>query len=376
MNQRLIKLRTMLTIATLGIFLRIPCEAATHVVAITGGAFDPDQISITAGDTIEWFAHEPDHTVTSEDGLFDSNTVWDSIPTEETFSYTFTDVGQFNYYCTVHGGPGGAGMAGIIFVLEAGENQSPSTPINLLPVNGATNQPLTLQLSANAFSDPDALDFHAASQWIVRRVSDNQMVFDSGADSISKTNLTIPAGALAQGSNYIWQVRYQDGRGAWSEYSAATSFRTLVEIPANGIGLRASYNNIVDFVSPIAIATNAVINFNWGNDRPHRRITANDFSIRWDGFLLPQFTEQYEIQFEYQGGARVWVNNQLLIDEWAGCSFSQSRRGSISLIGGQLVTLRVEYAADTSGATAILRWASPSQPMQVIPTIRLFPASP
>ena len=70
------------------------------------------------------------------------------------------------------------------------------------------------------------------------------------------------------------------------------------------------------------------------------------------------------------------MNNQLLIDEWNGCSFSQTRRGLISLVAGQLTAVRVEYVADPSGALAILRWTSPGLPMEVVPTTRLFPYAP
>jgi hypothetical protein len=118
------------------------------------------------------------------------------------------------------------------------------------------------------------------------------------------------------------------------------------------------------------------VNFDWGTTRPHRRITADNFAVRWEGSVLPEFTERYDFQFQYRGRARVWVNNQLLINEWAGCPFSQTRRGGINLVGGQLATIRVEYIADPAGALAALRWTSPSLPMQIIPSTRLFPPSP
>src|SRR5262249_48624847 len=128
--------------------------------------------------------------------------------------------------------------------------------------------------------------------------------------------------------------------------------------------------------SPLVVETNATVNFSWGNGRPNRRITADNFAVRWEGSILPQYTEQYAIQFQYRGQARVWVNDQLLIDEWAGCSFGQARRGMISLVGGQLASIRVEYVSDPAGGLAVLRWTSPSLPMEIIPTSRLFPTAP
>ncbi|HMP84207.1 MAG TPA: PA14 domain-containing protein [Verrucomicrobiota bacterium] len=372
MNAKSTKLN--LVAIVLGAFVAVCCQIAraeTHTVIIDGGAYSPPELAINVGDTVNWFAVEGDHTVTSDTGVFDSGEIF----MEETFTHTFTAVGQFGYHCTVHGSPG-SGMFGTVFVNEGAENQPPETPSNLLPVNGATNQPLTAQLAASPFSDPDPLDFHAASQWIIRRASDNQIVFDSGTDTVNKTNLTVPVGVLAEGSNYNWQVRYEDGRDAWSGYSAPTTFRTLVAVTANGTGLKASYYNSVAFTSPLTIETNGPVSFNWGVARPNRRVTADTFGVRWEGSILPQYTETYRVQLQFRGRARVWVNDQLIINEWEGCAFPQSRWGTVSLVGGQLASIRIDYGADATGAQAVLRWASPSRSAEVIPTNRLFPTAP
>ena len=357
-------------------FACVSSHAATYQISIEDYVFIPDQIIIGVGDTVEWVANASEHSVTSDDGVFDSQTVWDAIPIFQSFSYTFSEPGSYRYFCVFHGGQNGSGMSGTVYVSETFENSAPARPVNLSPIHGATNQPASARLQSSAFSDPDPGDFHAASQWVVRRVSNNQIVFDSGEDTANKTNRIVPNGWLSALTEYSWRVRHQDGRGAWSDYSLPTTFRTLQPVLENGIGLKASYYNFPNFTVPLAISTNATVSFDWGQARPHRRITADAFAIRWDGFLLPQFDERYEFQFQYRGLARVWVNNQLLIDEGASCSFTQTRRSSIVLAAGQLVALRVEYGADAAGAMAILRWTSPSQPLQTIPTNRLFPGNP
>jgi plastocyanin len=356
-------------VALIMMLLCLTARAATHQVGIQDSFYEPFQLAINVGDTVVWTEYGgQDHTVTSDDGFFDV-----VMPFGETFAYTFNQAGSYPYYCINHGGPGGEGMSGTIVVSASTANQPPGTPVNQSPSAGATNQPLTVQLRAGAFSDPDPQDFHGASQWLVRRVADNQIVFNSGEDALNRTNRIVPDGALGYASNYAWQVRYKDGRGLWSQYSAATTFTTLVPVTQVGIGLRAGFCNVPNLDAPLAITTNAVIDFHWGNARPHRRITADAFAVRWEGSVLPQFTERYFFQFQFHGRARVWVNQQLLIDEWNGCGFGQTRRGSIDLVGGQLAALRVEYAADAAGALATLRWTSPSQPLQVVPTTRLFP---
>ena len=173
----------------------------------------------------------------------------------------------------------------------------------------------------------------------------------------------------------MWQVRYKDGRGSWSQYSTPTTFTTLIPIVETGVGLLAFYGNS-PATSSLAVTTNGTIHFDWGTTRPHRRITADAFVARWEGSVLPQYTERYNFQFQYRGQAQVWVGNQLLIDEWKPCPFAQTRHGSIPLVAGQLAAIRVEYVAAAEGGFASLRWSSLSQAPQVIPTARLFPRSP
>lgn len=363
----------------------LTAHATVHDINLTGSAFEPDQLSIEVGDTVVWHNISGlEHTSTSDDLVWDS----DVLEPGDSFSFTFTDkgehlnddgqggtYGEFDFYCQFHGQAGLHGMSGAIFVHDAGTiNESPATPTNVLPVDNAASQPVAVQLRGSVFSDPEN-DFHAASEWIVYNAADNSVVVDSGEVIGASLTNYVPPG-LAEGTTYDWQVRYKDGRGAWSDYSAKTRFTTLVSVSNNGIGLKASYNNIVDFTSPLVVETNATVNFDWEKSRPNRRITADNFAVRWEGSILPQFTELYAVQFQYRGRARVWVNDQLLIDEWAGCVFTQSRRAYISLVAGQLTSIRVEYVADPSGAAAVLRWTSPSLPIEIIPTSRLFPTAP
>jgi alpha-L-fucosidase 2 len=108
----------------------------------------------------------------------------------------------------------------------ATSNAAPGAPVNVSPANGAANQPPGLALQASAFSDPDGGDTHAASEWLVWQ--GDTPVFDSGTDSVNKTNRALSAGALNYGTAYNWQVRYQDNHGSWSGYSTPTAFSTAV----------------------------------------------------------------------------------------------------------------------------------------------------
>lgn len=90
-------------------------DSPEEEVQMVGQSFDPDNFEVTEGTTVVW-TNESDltHTVTSgadreHDGLFDSGNV---APGEE-FSYTFDEVGTYDYYCIPH-----TGMNGVIEVVE------------------------------------------------------------------------------------------------------------------------------------------------------------------------------------------------------------------------------------------------------------------
>lgn len=77
-------------------------EDATGNVMVSIGDFffEPDGLSVEAGDTVTW-THEGDitHNVTSRDGSFAS----ENVVSGETFVHTFAETGSFEYRCTLHG---------------------------------------------------------------------------------------------------------------------------------------------------------------------------------------------------------------------------------------------------------------------------------
>jgi List-Bact-rpt repeat protein/CARDB protein len=130
-------------------------------------------------------------------------------------------------------------------VANFGPNNPPNVPTNTLPADGATNQPAALTLQASAFNDPDAGDTHAASEWIIRRVSDNQIVFDSGEDLINKTTEHVSV-SLDYVTAYQWQVRYKDNGNAWSAYSTPTAFTTQQRPVNSFVPFQATYSGLVE----------------------------------------------------------------------------------------------------------------------------------
>lgn len=73
----------------------------------SGPVVDP---TINLGDTIHWIWDEGFHSTTSAAGQLES---WDSgAGSGPSYDHTFTNLGTFDYYCSVHGFDAGGGNAG------------------------------------------------------------------------------------------------------------------------------------------------------------------------------------------------------------------------------------------------------------------------
>lgn len=101
------------------------------------------------------------------------------------------------------------------------------------------------------------------------------------------------------------------------------------------------------------------------------------FSVRWTGQLLPKYTETYFFDMRSDDSARVWINGQLIIDQWAAQGLTEWVN-SIPLVGGILYDIKVEYFNNNSSTApqARLYWWSDSQTKQIVPQSRLFPSQP
>jgi plastocyanin len=74
-------------------------KPATHTVTIDATRFQPDVLTVRAGDTIVWVNKDffP-HTATSKAGGFDSG----AIVTDKSWTYVAKQKGEFPYICTFH----------------------------------------------------------------------------------------------------------------------------------------------------------------------------------------------------------------------------------------------------------------------------------
>jgi plastocyanin len=98
-----------------------PAAAANQTIQITDSAFGTAVLTVQVGDTVTWTnADDRPHTVTSQDGAFDSG----NLDEGGTFSYTFTAAGTYAYLCEYHPDM----RATIVVQAASAANPQPSSP--------------------------------------------------------------------------------------------------------------------------------------------------------------------------------------------------------------------------------------------------------
>lgn len=75
-----------------------PALGQTLTVMIDNFTFTPAKLAVKVGDTVTWTNHDDiPHTVVSA-GKFRSKT----LDTDDRFSFTFTEAGDYQYFCSIH----------------------------------------------------------------------------------------------------------------------------------------------------------------------------------------------------------------------------------------------------------------------------------
>ncbi len=143
----------------------------------------------------------------------------------------------------------------------------------------------------------------------------------------------------------------------------------------NGNGLLGAYFDDDQLTVPVFERTDPTVNFNFGTGAPIPSMGADTFSVRWTGQVESRFTETFTFSTTSDDGVRLWVNDQLIIDDW-GLHGETVDTGTIALAAGQRYNVKMEYFDNTGTAVAKLAWSSPSQPLEIIPQSQLYSNPP
>jgi hypothetical protein len=113
------------------------------------------------------------------------------------------------------------------------------------------------------------------------------------------------------------------------------------------------------------------VNFAWGGGSPDPAVTADYFAASWTGWVQAATTENYVFTTNTDDGVRLWVNNQLLIDEWKNQGTTPYDT-TLLLVAGKKYKIRMEYYDYSGSATAQLLWSKPNMDKMPVQKSQLF----
>lgn len=145
---------------------------------------------------------------------------------------------------------------------------------------------------------------------------------------------------------------------------------------AGAAGLRGDYFASRDLAGPAAVTrVDSTVNFDWGSSSPTVGVPADQFSARWAGQVQAPVSGRYTFYTTSDDGVRLWVNGQLIIDNWSDHAPTLDRSPRVTLAGGKKYDIKLEYYENAGGAVARLLWEYPGRAQHVIPQAQLYPAA-
>jgi len=179
---------------------------------------------------------------------------------------------------------------------------------------------------------------------------------------------------LDVGKTYFWRVDQSDGftlhKGeVWSFTTGDASLG----------GIKGEYfNNVTLAGTPALTRVEPGIDYNWGGDSPGPGVQAPVFSVRWTGMINVPYPETYTFYANVYEAIRLWVNDQLLVDNWMAHHMAIEYQGKIELEGG-MVPIVMEIANVEGGGyggggnmQAQLSWSNPLLVKEIVPQTSLL----
>ena len=226
-----------------------------------------------------------------------------------------------------------------------------------------TGQPILTEL--NRELEPYVIQgektFHLHQQW---EPHDGESLYGLGQEQIGtldlkgydldlwqhNTNVAVPFLVSSLGYGIFWE------NPSYTRFGALKSF---VPIPANDLldksghpgGLTAGS---LDGSGPVSITADICVTFHGQNWNDHAPAT------RWEGSLLAPTSGDYQFRCTSNGGVKVWIDGNLVIDHWRQKWLAADEQVKMHLEAEKPHPIRIEWTTE-QGTILSFRWKTPEQ---------------
>lgn len=135
-------------------------------------------------------------------------------------------------------------------------------------------------------------------------------------------------------------------------------------------GLLGSYFANVDFTGPILMRIDETLNKNWGESSPWPgRVKPDLFSVIWTGRIVPKRSGHYTLYLQSDDGARMWINDKLVLDQLTEHP-QQEDKVQIEMLAGLSYDVKYAFCEVFVHAVSRLEWSSEDAGIQrqLVPT--------
>lgn len=151
----------------------------------------------------------------------------------------------------------------------------------------------------------------------------------------------------------------------------------------NGTGLRGRYYKGADTAEKVALPypvferTDTQLNFPWGEREIDERLATDNYSVRWEGFLQPQYEGTYTFHLQADDHAALYIDEASISPTAAplistGSNVSQEYTATKTLARDRLYYIRVVYSEYSGDARVRLSWSHARIPKEVIPQTQFY----
>jgi hypothetical protein len=176
------------------------------------------------------------------------------------------------------------------------------------PDSSVSSDHFSVRWTRNQFFSAGTYQFTVTTDDGMRLWVGDTLLIDAWYDQSATHTATI---TLSAGTYPLRVEYYEDNGNAVAQVSWSTTITPSLQ-PWTGY----YYNNTSLSGTPVLIRQDANLNFNWGGGSPGAGVPGTNWSAKWDSSQYAASSGNYTVSVTADDGVRVWVDGNLIIDEW------------------------------------------------------------
>lgn len=202
--------------------------------------------------------------------------------------------------------------------------------------------------------------FSALNDEAVRVWVDGKLIVDDWTSHSTRYS----GGSIDLVANELYDIRvdYREETGNarielnWFSFSQSFQLISADRLYVSPAGLLGNYE---DSSGHSSRQIDSAVNFDWGTAAP-AGLTSDHFQATWTGRVQADYSELYNFATTSDDGVRLWIGNELVIDNWTNHAAVQDT-GAKWLEAGKWYDIKLEYFENTGVSKINLRWSSARQ---------------